>query len=503
MFKKKGVSAMSRRCGILLPVSSLPSKYGIGAFSKEAYDFIDFLSAAGQKLWQVLPMGPTGYGDSPYQSFSTFAGNPYFIDLDTLVQEHLLLQEECEACDWGDDPEKVDYEKIYLSRFDILRKAFLRFDQADAGYQAFYAENKEWVDEYALFMVLKNHFDGKSWQEWPEDVRSHEAKAIDAYRTQFQDEMNFYIFQQYMFDKQWTALRHYANEKGISIIGDIPIYVSLDSVDVWANPELFALDENRVPVAVAGCPPDAFSADGQLWGNPLYDWGYHRQTGFKWWIKRMKALFDRFDIVRIDHFRGFDEYYSIPFGAKTAAEGHWEKGIGIELFNAIKNAFGDQAEIIAEDLGFVTDSVKKLLEDAGYPGMKLIEFAFDSRESGDYMPYNYTKKCVVYTGTHDNDTLQGWYQAISEEDREFANAYLNNASTPVEDIHWDFIRLALSTVADTCVISAQDYLGLGSEARINTPSSLGGNWTWRMKKGALTKDLGEKILKLAQIYGRC
>ena len=494
---------MSRRCGILLPVSSLPSKYGIGAFSKEAYEFVDFLAASGQKLWQVLPMGPTGYGDSPYQSFSTFAGNPYFIDLDTLVEKNLLLQEECEACDWGDDPQKVDYEKIYLSRFDILKKAFERFDRTDEDYQNFYEDNKAWVEEYSLFMVLKNHCDGKSWQEWPKDIRNHEALAVRSYRHQFEDEIEFYIFQQYMFDRQWSDLRHYANKAGIKIIGDIPIYVSLDSVEVWSNPKLFALDENRVPLAVAGCPPDAFSADGQLWGNPLYDWAYHKKTGFKWWIERMKALFNRFDIVRIDHFRGFDEYYSIPYGAKTAAEGHWEKGIGIELFNAIKQAFGEHAEIIAEDLGFVTETVKQLLADSGYPGMKIIEFAFDSREAGDYIPYNYTKNCVVYTGTHDNDTLQGWYKAINEEDREFTIEYLDNKATPIEEIHWDFIRLALSTVADTCVIAAQDYLGLGSEARINTPSSIGGNWVWRVKKGEFTKELSQKILKLSKIYGRC
>lgn len=493
---------MSRRCGILLPISSLPSKYGIGAFSKEAYEFVDFLAASGQKLWQVLPIGPTGYGDSPYQSFSTFAGNPYFIDLDTLVQEKLLLQEECEACDWGDDPEKVDYEKIYTSRFVVLKKAFERFDRSDEGYQKFYENHKEWVEEYALFMVLKNHFGGKSWQDWPKEIRNHDASAIDRYSHQYRDEIEFFIFQQYMFDKQWTDLRRYANEAGVHIIGDIPIYVSLDSVEVWSHPELFALDENRTPIAVAGCPPDAFSVDGQLWGNPLYDWSYHKKTGFAWWIGRMKVLFDRFDIVRIDHFRGFDEYYSIPYDAKTAAEGHWEKGIGIELFDAMKKVFGEHAAIIAEDLGYVTDSVKQLLADTGYPGMKLIEFAFDSREGGDYIPYNYTKNCVVYTGTHDNDTLQGWYKAISEEDREYTIEYLNNRETPVEEIHWDFIRLALSTVADTCVISAQDYLGLGSEARINTPSSIGGNWVWRMKKGACTRQLSQKILELSKIYGR-
>ena len=493
---------MSRRCGILLPISSLPSKYGIGAFSKEAYEFVDFLAASGQKLWQVLPIGPTGYGDSPYQSFSTFAGNPYFIDLDTLVQEKLLLQEECEACDWGDDPEKVDYEKIYTSRFVVLKKAFERFDRSEEDYQKFYENHKEWVEEYALFMVLKNHFGGKSWQNWPEEIRNHDTSAIDRCSHQYRDEIEFYIFQQYMFDKQWTDLRRYANEAGVHIIGDIPIYVSLDSVEVWSHPELFALDENRTPIAVAGCPPDAFSVDGQLWGNPLYDWSYHKKTGFEWWIGRMKVLFDRFDIVRIDHFRGFDEYYSIPYDAKTAAEGHWEKGIGIELFDAMKKVFGEHAAIIAEDLGYVTDSVKQLLADTGYPGMKLIEFAFDSREGGDYMPYNYTKNCVVYTGTHDNDTLQGWYKAISEEDREYTIEYLNNRETPAEEIHWDFIRLALSTVADTCIISAQDYLGLGSEARMNTPSSIGGNWVWRMKKGAFTRQLSQKILDLSKIYGR-
>lgn len=493
---------MKRQCGMLLPVASLPSKYGIGSFSKEAYAFVDMLHETGQSLWQILPIGPTGYGDSPYQSFSTYAGNPYFIDLETLIQEGLLTEEECDGYDWGSDNETIEYDKIYASRFEVLKKAYRRYSvDNDIEFRKFYEKNLFWIRDYALFMAVKDSKNGACWSDWEEDIRMRQAEAVAKYEEKLSDDIQFYVFVQYIFQKQWLALRAYANEKNVQIIGDIPIYVSLDSVDVWANPELFQLDENHRPLAVSGCPPDAFAANGQLWGNPLYDWEYHKKTGYSWWINRMKALFELFDIVRIDHFRGFDEYYSIPYGDTTAVNGHWEKGCGVDLFVHIKKELGN-ADIIAEDLGYVTDSVRKLLEDTGYPGMKVLQFAFDSREEGCYMPYKYPANSVVYTGTHDNDTIAGWYQNICEEDREIAKAYLNNYYTPADQVHWDYICCAMATVSDICIIPVQDYLGLGSEARINTPSVPSGNWKWRMKKDCFTPELKEKIRSLAEIFGR-
>lgn len=493
---------MKRQCGMLLPIASLPSEYGIGSFSKEAYAFVDMLHETGQSLWQVLPIGPTGYGDSPYQSFSTFAGNPYFIDLEQVIREGLLTEEECKSCDWGSDPETIEYDKIYASRFKLLKKAYERYHaEDDMEFQKFCEKNSFWLKDYALFMAIKDSKGGLSWSEWEEDIRMRQPQAVKRYEDELAKDIGFYVFVQYLFQKQWLALKRYANERQIKIIGDIPIYVSFDSVDVWANPELFQLDEAHMPLAVAGCPPDAFAADGQLWGNPLYAWEYHRKTGYRWWIDRMKALYGLFDIVRIDHFRGFDQYYSIPYGDKTAVNGHWEQGIGADLFVEIKRALGD-TEIIAEDLGYVTDSVRKLLKDTGYPGMKILQFAFDSREEGCYMPYKYPRNCVVYTGTHDNDTVEGWYKSISESDRAIAKTYLNNENTPDGQVHWDYICCALATVADICIIPVQDYLGLGSEARINIPSVPSGNWKWRMKKEAFTPELKKKIRSLAEVYGR-
>ncbi len=493
---------MKRQCGMLLPVSSLPSRYGIGAFSKEAYEFVDLLCETDQKLWQILPLGPTGYGDSPYQSFSTFAGNPYFIDLERLTEEGLLTEEECEAYDWGSETDTVSYDKIYQGRFALLKKAYGRYSLAgDEGFQEFYDKNSFWLKDYALYMAIKDKKSGQCWSDWEADIRLRQEDAIRKYEEMLEDDIRFYMFVQYLFRTQWMALKKYANEKGIQIIGDIPIYVSFDSVDVWAGPELFQLDGDRIPLAVAGCPPDAFSADGQLWGNPLYDWAYHKKTGYRWWIDRLRAQFELFDIVRIDHFRGFDAYYSIPYEDETAVNGHWEKGIGIDLFKSIKKELGEMP-IIAEDLGYVTDSVKKLLEDTGYPGMKVLQFAFDSREEGCYLPYKYPQNCAVYTGTHDNDTVAGWYEKLRKEDKETAQAYLNNYHTPQEEIYWDYICCALSSVADTCIIPVQDYLGLGSQARINTPSVPSGNWKWRMEKGAFSDELKKKIKVLAGIYGR-
>lgn len=489
-----------RQSGVLLAISSLPSRYGIGCFSKEAYEFVDFLEQAGQKLWQILPIGPTGYGDSPYQSFSSFAGNPYFIDLETLIAEGYLTEADCDACDFGSNEEYVDYEKIYKARFKVLKKAFRnRNDRDSQEYKDFVEANAYWLDDYALYMAVKNSFDGKSWITWDEDIRLRKPEAVKAYTEKYGEEIDFYKFQQFLFAKQWTALKAYANRKKIKIVGDIPIYVAFDSADTWSHPELFQLDENCTPIGVAGCPPDAFSATGQLWGNPLYRWDYHKQTGYRWWIQRIAYCYQLYDIVRIDHFRGFDEYYFIPYGDPTAEFGHWEQGPGYDIFRALKAELGN-IKVIAEDLGFLTPSVIKLVKKTRYPGMKILQFAFDSREESDYLPHNYPTNCVVYTGTHDNDTTLGWYRSLNRRDKAFAKRYLNIKSD--KDVQWVFIRSALSSVADTAVIPMQDYLGLGAEARMNVPSTLGTNWKWRMKKGVCTEELAKQIRDVVKLYGR-
>ena len=491
-----------RRSGMLLPIASLPSPYGIGAFSKEAYEFIDLLRDTGQKLWQILPLGPTSYGDSPYQSFSTFAGNPYFIDLNVLIGKGWLTKEECDACDWGDHPSYIDYGKIYESRFPLLRKAFERSKiLSDGNFLTFCVENNHWLDDYALYMAVKNKFGGKSWIEWDEEVRLREPAALKRYQDELREDIIFYQYLQFEFFEQWKNVKNYAHEKGIQIVGDIPIYVAFDSADTWANPGLFQFNEKQEPIAVAGCPPDAFAATGQLWGNPLYDWNYHRETGYEWWIGRIRHCLGLYDVIRVDHFRGFDEYYSIPAQDETAEHGHWEKGPGIELFHAIRNRLGD-IHIIAEDLGYMTDSVKQLVRDSGFPGMKVLQFAFDSREESDYLPHNYERNCVVYTGTHDNDTICGWYDTLAAEDKALSVLYMGNEKTPASEIQWDFIRLAMGSVADLCIIPMQDYLGLGTEARINQPSTTGDNWKWRMKPGQLSEELSDKIKTLTRVYGR-
>ncbi|WP_167954680.1 4-alpha-glucanotransferase [Anaerosporobacter faecicola] len=491
-----------RASGILLPITSLPSAYGIGTFSKEAYAFVDFLEKAGQKYWQVLPFGSTGYGDSPYQSFSTFAGNPYFVDLETLISKGLLKKEECDAADFGTCPQHVEYEKIYFSRFDLLRKAYDRFKTWNlTEFLEFCKEQEAWLQDYSMFMAIKNHFNDCGIDEWEHDIRVRTPEALLYYENLLADDIQFYKFIQFEFFTQWSRLKQYANDKGIKIIGDIPIYVAYDSADAWANKELFQFDEQGKPIAVAGCPPDSFAATGQLWGNPLYNWDYHKQTGYQWWIKRIAFCFQLYDVVRVDHFRGFDEYYSIPYGAKDAVNGHWEQGPGLDIFTHIKEALGD-VSIIAEDLGFLTDRSRKLVADCGYPGMKIIQFAFDSREESDYLPHNYNKNCVVYTGTHDNDTVVGWYENLLEQDQEYAREYLNGIAVDPEHIAWDFIKLTLASVADLAIIPMQDYLGLGSKARINTPSTLGGNWIWRMEQNSIQPDLAEKIYRVTKLYGR-
>lgn len=491
-----------RASGILMPVFSLPSRYGIGSFSKSAYQFVDMLKKAGQKYWQILPLCPTSYGDSPYQSFSTYAGNPYFIDLDQLIEEKLLTRKECQACDFGDDPQDIDYGKLYENRFKLLRKAYERANVGeDQEFEAYRRENAWWLDDYALFMAVKDRFDGVAWNEWAEDIRLRWSNAMDYYRKELYYEIEFYSYLQFVFMKQWKKLKNYANINGIEIIGDIPIYVAFDSADAWANPELFQFDSENLPTAVAGCPPDGFSADGQLWGNPLYRWDYHRETGFDWWIRRIAYCSELYDVVRIDHFRGFDEYYSIPYGDTTARNGHWEKGPGIALFEAAKNRLGE-LNIIAEDLGYITDSVKKLVADSGFPGMKVLEFAFDSREKSDYLPYTYEKNSVVYTGTHDNETIAGWYAGLDKSDLKMCTDYMNIDRIPGKEYHWDFIRLAMLSVSDLCVIPIQDYLGLDNRARINHPSTLGTNWRWRLAKGQLSASLLKEIREMTRISGR-
>ena len=491
-----------RASGILMPIFSLPSRYGIGSFSKSAYQFVDMLKKAGQKYWQILPLCPTSYGDSPYQSFSTYAGNPYFIDLDQLIEEKLLTRKECQTCDFGDDPQDIDYGKLYENRFKLLRKAYERANVGeDQEFEAYRRENAWWLDDYALFMAVKDRFDGVAWNEWAEDIRLRWSNAMDYYRRELYYEIEFYSYLQFVFMKQWKKLKNYANINGIEIIGDIPIYVAFDSADAWANPELFQFDAENLPTAVAGCPPDGFSADGQLWGNPLYRWDYHRETGFDWWIRRIAYCSELYDVVRIDHFRGFDEYYSIPYGDTTARNGHWEKGPGIALFEAAKNRLGE-LNIIAEDLGYITDSVKKLVADSGFPGMKVLEFAFDSREKSDYLPYTYEKNSVVYTGTHDNETIAGWYAGLDKSDLKMCTDYMNIDRIPGKEYHWDFIRLAMLSVSDLCVIPIQDYLGLDNRARINHPSTLGTNWRWRLAKGQLSASLLKEIREMTRISGR-
>lgn len=494
---------MKRSAGILLSISSLPSKYGIGCFSEEAYKFIDFLKASGQSFWQILPLGPTGYGDSPYQSFSAFAGNPYFIDLDEFVEMGILTEEECRESECGEE-DSVDYSVLYSKRYPLLMKAYKNCDITDDPEFCMFCKETEWLEDYALFMAIKDEFGGKSWDEWDEDIRQREPEVLKEYSERLSEETGFYKFLQYCFFRQWNRLKEYAEENGIKIIGDIPIYASFDSADVWASPELFQLDEKNIPKAVAGCPPDGFAADGQLWGNPLYDWEYHKKTGFEWWIKRLAHCFKLYDVVRIDHFRGFDEYYSIPYGDKTAAGGHWEKGPGMELFNAVEKALGKK-EVIAEDLGFVTDTVKQLVRDSGFPNMKVLEFAFDSRDTGsrgDYLPHNYGENCVAYTGTHDNQTITSWFEAITDEERIMAREYLCDEYTPAEKLYLPFIAVIMRSRANLCVVPMQDWLGLDDSSRMNTPGVVGINWKWRMRSEQINEDFCKLIFQMTEIFGR-
>ena len=486
-----------RTSGILMPVSSLPSPYGIGSLGAEAYRFVDFLAAAGQRYWQILPIGPTGYGDSPYQSFSAFAANPYFIDLDALEQRGLLTHDEIARFDFGPDaPEGIDYGALFRTRFAVLELAVRRFDAGEDAFRDFCAANAFWLDDYALFMALKAENGMRAFSLWPKDVRARRPAALAAARARLAGQVRFWQVVQYLFYEQWAALKAYANAKGVEFIGDIPIYVSPDSSDLWADPSLFQVDADGALTEVA----DAFAADGQLWGNPLYNWDVHLKTGCAWWIRRLRHASAVYDVVRIDHFRGFESYYAIPARDKTAVNGVWRKGPGTAFIDVIRRKLPD-VRIIAEDLGYLTDDVKALLRASGFPGMKVLQFAFDSREESDYLPHNYTQNSVVYTGTHDNTTTADWELSAPAGDVAFARRYLDVEGDA--DFTRRFIRAALASVSDTAVIPMPDWLGLGAEARINTPSTLGGNWLWRMDPAALTDALAADILALTKLYGRC
>lgn len=491
---------MKRSSGILFPISSLPSPYGIGTFGKAAYEFADFLKAAGQKYWQVLPLGPTSYGDSPYQSFSTNAGNPYFIDLDMLIEDGLLTKEDVKKEKWGTNPRYVDYGQIYISRFKVLEKA------KEQGYKSLineigaFVDDNPWVENYALFMALKKHFNMISWQEWPEeDIRLHDKDAVLKYKMELSDDMEFYIFIQYLFFKQWDKLKKYINDLGIEIIGDLPIYVALDSCDVWAEPQFFSLDDKNYPVEVAGVPPDYFSADGQLWGNPCYNWDAMKKDGYRWWLRRIEGAVKLYDVLRIDHFRGFDEYWAVPAGESTARNGQWKPGPGMDLVGLLSSTF-PKTEFIAEDLGQPSPTVVKLLNDSKWPGMKVLEFAFDSGEANNYQPHTYDKNCICYTGTHDNATVMEWYQTAKKADRKYAKQYLGISR--FEKFNWGMIRGGMSSVAVLFVAQMQDYLGLGKFNRINIPGTKSGNWQWRLLKNELSDELAEKILQLVHMYER-
>ncbi|MCF2665295.1 4-alpha-glucanotransferase [Oscillibacter valericigenes] len=492
---------MKRSCGILLPVSALPSPYGIGTLGKEAYEFVDFLHEARQSWWQMLPVGPTSYGDSPYQSFSAYAGNPYFVDLETLRADGLLTKAELESVDWGTDPETVDYGKIYKNRFWLLEKATERGWKRDAGQvKAFTEENAGWLPDYALFMALKRRFGMKSWTEWEnEDIRLRRPEAVERYRRELAEDIRLFTYIQYLFFQQWNALRDYAHEKGIGIIGDLPIYVAMDSADVWADPESFQLDERNVPVEVSGVPPDYFSEDGQLWGNPLYDWDAMKQDGYAWWVRRIEGASHLYDVLRIDHFRGLESYWAVPYGETTAKIGRWVKGPGMDLMNVLTARFPNLS-FIAEDLGYLTPEVHQLLKDSGLPGMKILEFAFDSREPSNYLPHTYSPNCVCYAGTHDNAPIMAWREEAAPADIALAVQYLG--LNEEEGFNWGMIRGGMSSVADLFVVQMQDYLGLGAKSRMNTPGILGGNWQWRMKQGQIDQTLTEKIAETARIYGR-
>ena len=494
---------LKRGAGILMPVSSLPSPYGIGTFGACAYEFAGKLVKARQSYWQVLPLGPTSYGDSPYQSFSAFAGNPYFIDLDVLKEEGLLTKEEIESCCWCDREDEVKYDAVCYYRFPLLKKAFERSRFRETKeYETFCQENSGWLEDYALYMALKGHFNQEEWLNWEEPIRRREPEAVAAYKAELSEEMDYWKFLQFKFYGQWDKLRAYVNEKGIQIIGDIPIYVALDSADVWVHQELFQLDpETLKPLKVAGVPPDAFSETGQLWGNPLYDWNSLEKTDFAWWRDRMKAAARLYDVVRIDHFIGVVQYYSIPYGAEDGRTGEWRKGPGEKLTKAVNEAAG-KTKIIAEDLGVFCPEVKELLQKTGYPGMKIIEFAFSGDRFNEHLPHCYEPNSVVYGGTHDNETLIGYFKPEKRQwwELQYIADYLGAAHR--EEVPDRVFRAAYGSVASVAIFQMQDVLKLDNDARMNTPGTVGGNWKWRMKPGAFGDSETGYLAFLVDTFGR-
>lgn len=487
-----------RKSGILMHITSLPGPYGVGTLGKSAYAFLEFLHKSGQQSWQMLPLTPTGYGDSPYQSCSAYAGNPYLIDLDTLVRQHLLTKEELLGVDWGDDESHVDFGKLYEGRTPILKLAYSRF-RNDRALNAFIKKNASWLEDFALYMALKETHGYAPWFQWEKKLKFRDPETLEEQKQLLEEPMRFYCFVQYMFYRQWNALRKKAGEYGIELIGDVPIYVPYDSVEVWKEPQLFQLDETLTPTDVAGCPPDAFTADGQLWGNPLYRWDVMKKKGFQWWIDRLGAAGKLFDVVRLDHFRGFEAYWSVPYGDENARGGKWVKGPGMDFVNALKEKL-PELNFIAEDLGYLTQEVIDLRDESGYPGMKVLEFAFDSKEPSEYRPHTYTANTVCYTGTHDNMTMRQWFEEASDEAVKVAVDYM--ALTKKEGYVWGTIRTAMSSVSERAIVQMQDYLNLGGEARMNFPGKPSGNWTWRAKKGLASNGLAAKILELTNRYDR-
>lgn len=494
-----------RKCGILLHISSLPGRFGIGTMGIEAYKFVDFLKASGQSCWQILPIGPTGYGDSPYQSYSAYAGNPLLVDLELLIGQGLISAEDHDLKLLEKKNGFESYTQLYSFKNVVLHKACAAFfSRADESgileFKKFCAENSFWLDDYALFMSLKYFFHQKMWTEWDDDIRLRKPSAVEKYSEELESEIVFWKFIQYVFFKQYFSLKKYANDNGIGIYGDMPIYVSMDSADIWSAPELFMLDNDCRPIKVAGCPPDDFAPTGQLWGNPLYDWDRMDKSGYQWWISRVDYSSRLFDLTRIDHFRGFESYYAIPASDETAENGEWEKGPGMKLFDEIRTELGE-VNLVAEDLGFLTPEVHEMLEKSGFPGMNVLEFAFYGRENSQYLPHNHKRNSVTYIGTHDNDTAVGWYASLNKSDRKFAKKYM--AINKKEGLCFGMIRTAYSSVSELAVIQMQDLLGYGSEARMNIPSTIGGgNWHWRMNGGELTNGLAKKIRTYAERYFR-
>ncbi|TVR43037.1 MAG: 4-alpha-glucanotransferase [Bacteroidia bacterium] len=493
---------MERSSGILLHITSLPGKYGIGTMGKQARSFVDFLVAAGQKLWQILPLGHTGYGDSPYQCFSAFAGNPLIIDLDKLCEQGLLLTEELPVNEIFPD-DRVDYGKVFQYKYALLGKAYQRFNASKdktmkQEFESFCISNAGWLDDYAFFMALKIHHDGKSWTEWDKQIKLRRKDALERYREHLSDEINFYRFLQFLFYQQWLELKAYANSNNIEVIGDLPLYVAFDSADAWANPEIFDFDKTLNPRTVAGVPPDYFSETGQLWGNPIYDWSYLESRGFQWWIDRIKGNFLLYDILRIDHFRGLAAYWSVPADEKTAIKGKWIEAPGEAMLRAVYGALGEKP-IIAENLGVITPDVEEMREKFRMPGMKILQFAFDSAEENEFIPHSYDKNSVVYTGTHDNNTTVGWFKHSPQEDKELMHDYF---CLDEKDPAWSFIRLAWSTVSNVAIAPLQDILRLGEEARMNFPGKAPGYWTWRYQDHKLTRKHAEDLLKITKVYGR-